>query len=51
MVSEREFDSLDPDPDETADVSRLGISETEDTIPVQSRVAGGIMIGCQQNGW
>lgn len=38
------------DPDETADVSRQVIFETEDTIMIQSRVAGGVTTGWHHNG-
>ncbi|WP_435075097.1 cupin domain-containing protein [Halorubrum sp. HHNYT27] len=37
-------------PDETADVSRQLVFETEDTIVIQSRVAGGITTGWHHNG-
>ena len=38
------------EPDEATDVSRERIFETEDTIVVQSRVAGGITTGWHHNG-
>lgn len=41
--------SLD-EPDDTAGVSRQVIFETEDTIMVQSRVAGGVTTGWHHNG-
>ncbi len=37
------------DPDETADVSRQVVFETEDTIMVQSRVGGGTTTGWHHN--
>jgi quercetin dioxygenase-like cupin family protein len=38
------------EPDRTADVSRQVIFETEDTIMIQSRVAGGVTTGWHHNG-
>lgn len=38
------------EPDRTADVSRQVIFETEETIMIQSRVAGGVTTGWQHNG-
>lgn len=38
------------EPDEATDVSREVIFETDDTIVVQSRVAGGITTGWHHNG-
>lgn len=38
------------DPDDTGDVSRQVVFETEDTILIQSRVAGGITTGWHHNG-
>ncbi|MGB9957475.1 cupin domain-containing protein [Haloferax prahovense] len=38
------------EPDDSTDVSRQAIFETEDTMVVQSRVAGGVTTGWHHNG-
>lgn len=38
------------EPDDTADVSRQVVFETEDTVMIQSRVAGGVTTGWHHNG-